>query len=687
MGDQLQWTAPSPLWAEAAGSGDTGLRAAMQRPALLRFATDTFMEEFLATMGADPSRLGGYLAQPETWRSPAAAPEPPEEMPRFLRRLNSLRLKAASTLDQTSSNALAKQQVAIAKSSTPGAAPLKLYQPAHQRFYLVAAHLVCRRAGLPDHAPDTNREERAGYVIRRLYQKQGAEGLEEYAFVATARGNAWRRVANAAETIEPGEELLPLFPVNFSEPDGRRRRLFAGMIPVGKREAYVGAGESASNGNSNAAAGQTAKTARKIHFRMQVAEPWKALFVTADAASKIKNESPVPKEDTPEEEKPNFSTLIKNSREQLQTMSWYILLDLSKYLAQYIPNVWAAVADPTKEGGLKPGAEQNLFDALKKTTASEDLKNALTVDAADAANRSANYKPESVPDNLLEALRELNKPAKKYAEKLESVAESYDRKTPAAAWPTFLFPLADPVVTPPLPPDDVGSPPSAADGTAEAVGLDQTGVSSDVQNRQKRVDYFVALVVRALPEKSDEPVPPPPLATQAPLEARGGQFIIRCVYDRPLCGPLDPPVLSEPTPPFELAGFFDPDAPARPIRIALPIDTTPAGLRKFDKNTAFMISDSLCGQMQRMNGVTFGDLVLSVLPWPFHKDLSSKIPNVKGCNSDGVDIGMICTFSIPIITICALILLMIIVLLFDFIFKWLPLFRICFPLPKFKAKA
>jgi hypothetical protein len=100
-----------------------------------------------------------------------------------------------------------------------------------------------------------------------------------------------------------------------------------------------------------------------------------------------------------------------------------------------------------------------------------------------------------------------------------------------------------------------------------------------------------------------------------------------------------------------------------------------------------MISDSLCGQMQRMNGITFGDLVLSVLPWPFHKDLSSKVPKVKNCNNGSVDIGMICTFSIPIITICALILLMIIVLLFDFIFKWLPLFRICFPLPKFKAKA
>ncbi|HWW77618.1 MAG TPA: hypothetical protein VNZ44_19600, partial [Pyrinomonadaceae bacterium] len=243
MGDQLQWTAPSPLWAEAAGSRDAGLRAAMQSPSLLRFATDTFMEEFLGMMEADPSRLGGYLAQPETWRSPSDAPDAPEEMPRFLRRLNSLRLKAAGALDKTSSDALAKQQVAIANSTAAGAAPLKLYQPAHQRFYLVAAHLVCRRAGLPDHALDTNREERAGYVIRRLYQKPGAKGLEEYAFVATAGGNVWQRVANADEAIAPGEELLPLFPVNFSEPDGRRRRLFAGMIPVGKREAYVGAGE------------------------------------------------------------------------------------------------------------------------------------------------------------------------------------------------------------------------------------------------------------------------------------------------------------------------------------------------------------------------------------------------------------------------------------------------------------
>ncbi|HEV7844184.1 MAG TPA: hypothetical protein VGO69_10850, partial [Pyrinomonadaceae bacterium] len=155
----------------------------------------------------------------------------------------------------------------------------------------------------------------------------------------------------------------------------------------------------------------------------------------------------------------------------------------------------------------------------------------------------------------------------------------------------------------------------------------------------------------------------------------------------PLCGVLEPPVLSEPSKPFQMAGFFDPDAPARPIRIALPMDTSPAGLRKFDKNTAFMISDMLCGQIDRMKGLTLGDLVLSVLPWPFHKDLS--VPERGPCTAEGnpsLQVGMICSLSIPIITICALLLLMIIVSLLDIIFKWIPYFLICFPLPGFKAK-
>jgi len=145
--------------------------------------------------------------------------------------------------------------------------------------------------------------------------------------------------------------------------------------------------------------------------------------------------------------------------------------------------------------------------------------------------------------------------------------------------------------------------------------------------------------------------------------------------------------LSQPTRAFQLAGFFDPDAPARPIRIALPVDTSPAGLRKFDKNTAFMISDVLCGQINRVKSLGLGDLIRSVLPWPLHKDLS--VDDKGACtdkNNPSIQVGMICSLSIPIITICALLLLMIIVNLLDIIFRWIPYFLICFPLPGLKAK-
>ena len=151
------------------------------------------------------------------------------------------------------------------------------------------------------------------------------------------------------------------------------------------------------------------------------------------------------------------------------------------------------------------------------------------------------------------------------------------------------------------------------------------------------------------------------------------------------CGPLHPAVMSEPSEVFELAGFFDPEAPLRPIRIALPFDTSPGGLRKFGKNSAFIMSDLLCGQMKRVRRLGFGDLVLSVLPWPFHKDLS--VPDGGPCGGSGAgSFGTICTLSIPIITIVAFILLIVIATLLDLIFRWLPFLMVCFPVPGLKGK-
>ena len=71
-----------------------------------------------------------------------------------------------------------------------------------------------------------------------------------------------------------------------------------------------------------------------------------------------------------------------------------------------------------------------------------------------------------------------------------------------------------------------------------------------------------------------------------------------------------------------------------------------------------------------------------MLPLPLHKDLN--VGDMRPCPDGGL--GMICSFSLPIITICALILLMIIVKLLDIVFRWMPFFQICLPVPKFDAK-
>lgn len=169
----------------------------------------------------------------------------------------------------------------------------------------------------------------------------------------------------------------------------------------------------------------------------------------------------------------------------------------------------------------------------------------------------------------------------------------------------------------------------------------------------------VANALRSRPETLPPPVKVPKLGQKAE-----DLYVLRYVYERPQC---DPPHLyvSQPTEPFELAPFFDPDAPGRPIRIGLPVDVSIAGLRKFPKNVAFMMSKELRNKMGAINkGMLKGDP-----------------PGTYG----DFDIGHICSFSIPIITLIAFILLMLIAILLNIVFWWLPLLKICFPL-KLEAK-
>ena len=153
---------------------------------------------------------------------------------------------------------------------------------------------------------------------------------------------------------------------------------------------------------------------------------------------------------------------------------------------------------------------------------------------------------------------------------------------------------------------------------------------------------------------------PPPDVPK--LDARSeSKYVLRCAYRRPECKPPHPDVVSRPSQPFRIASFFDLDAPARSITIAMPIDTSIKDLRKLRKNVSFLLSNELRSQMNRVTNM---------------KDAMDG----KFADGENLDIGLLCSFSIPVITICALIVLMIFISLLNIVFWWMPFLRICFPI-------
>jgi hypothetical protein len=219
----IQWVTAAPLWATASTDPPT-----MQRPALLRFQHDTFMDDLIALLQKTPDKLTKQVAQPESFRvRPVGA-------------------------DATWQPVLQ-------------GAPLKLFQPVHGYFYLVAASLVCRLAGLPDHAVNAGRGEKVQFVLR-LYD---AAINAESAWVTPQNGmRAWQPVSSA-QVVADGEELLPLFPVRF--PDGDRiRSLFVGLVPTSSRETYQ-----AALSVPKVAAGQ-GEDVREDEFEARVVSPLKS---------------------------------------------------------------------------------------------------------------------------------------------------------------------------------------------------------------------------------------------------------------------------------------------------------------------------------------------------------------------------------------------------------------------------
>jgi hypothetical protein len=627
----------APLWRLTGDPKVTQNRVKFRTPTILRFASDTFMDEFHNLLLAEPQRLGEYVVAPETWNSPPSEPAPAPQKSGLALTLLRARNRAVERLQARGSKVIG---ASAASSSSDGRRILKLYQPVHQRYYMVTTCLVCRTIGLPDRRIDAGAQEKASFVLRMLQPHSTADKIDpdprdcdEFALV----NKQWQPVTDLT-TLADGEERHALSPAAYVEDDLRRRRLLVGLIPVGDRERLL---QAVQPNPAGADPLPPLVDPRQMLLKTQVITPLKNLEDAADrtfAATQppdlTKNPKPAPlTSDQDAARVAAIPTILRNGNDQIQQVSWYILLDLAHYFETYLNDLWLAI---------KSGDGSNLQDPLKPiwdTLAAVKYSGMTMIVALQKAYAAG---------TLLESVRTTYQ------------TQTIDGSDGTAGWPSFLFPFYTVSI-------------AGKQGLAGLSTLaDRTALETQVSN-----------AVQTLTPAPSQPLPPR-LVAQANANPQGPTwFTVRCVLERPNCAALTPPVISEPTVAFQMAAYFDPDAPARPIRIGLPIDTTPGGLRKFDKNTAFVMSDTLCGQVNKMSGVSFGDLIMSVLPFPFHKDLDAG--GGKPCG-DGISAGMVCSFSIPIITIIALILLIIFVKLLDIIFFWMPFFQICLPLPKFSAK-
>lgn len=509
----VQWMSPTPFWTDALSHGES-----TQKPALLRFTSDRFMDELLAQLASDPTALLERKARAESY----------QEAP----------LGAGNAW------------------TSPSPSLMKLYQPAHGHFYLVAASLVCRKPGLPDHSVNIAEAEKVSFVLRRLHTDSKSGAVTEYGW--TTDGTGWQVVSDPLSLLEV-EERLPLFPMPFQF-QKQSRRLHVGFIPVSSTESAKASAE------LSPVATSSDEDPRPGDVRQRLINPLLDLKAPQDNSS---------------------STLNRNTD---VAATLFLLLDLADLLQTLAPNVWNA-CKAGSNAGLNDG-EKTLYNQLNAYL--------IAITHTDGSIGSTSWR-------------------------LAAVNAWNDR--------TNIY----------------------ADTSALRYNARQNGIPAESGGLESWLE-----------DVYDE-TPPPTYSSDAvavpkidPMNLQD-RFILRCVYERPQCRKGEALVSPE-SEPFQLATFFDPDAPSRPIRISLPLDTSIGGLRKFKKNVAFLMSPKLREQMERITADTLRE-----------GKLAGGAP---------FDLGHICSLSIPIITLCAFILLFVIVIVLNIVFWWLPFFKICFPLKK-----
>lgn len=117
-------------------------------------------------------------------------------------------------------------------------------------------------------------------------------------------------------------------------------------------------------------------------------------------------------------------------------------------------------------------------------------------------------------------------------------------------------------------------------------------------------------------------------------------------------------IWSTPSERFVIAPWYE--SGGNPVQIAMP---PPSLFKSIKPNVSFVLPPQLQGLL-----------------------MGSPEDLMKGKgNKDSIGVGWICSFSIPVITFCAFIVLNIFLSLFDLIFRWSMFIKICIPYPKAKS--
>lgn len=148
---------------------------------------------------------------------------------------------------------------------------------------------------------------------------------------------------------------------------------------------------------------------------------------------------------------------------------------------------------------------------------------------------------------------------------------------------------------------------------------------------------------------------------QTRYQALDARYEVRAFIrvDRSDCGCPPLTVWTPPTDPIEIIPWYE-GGEAPPTVVELPAPTE-AFFARLKPNVAFQVPEEI---QQFMSGLKLDKLMAGEKP------------------DSRLGWGMICGFSIPILTICAFIVLQIFLVLFHILFWWLPFIRICIPFPK-----